>query len=170
MDGAYLLWDSLLLELSPQQSAFLPCFLEALLGAMSQYSPSQQADKNAGKEALHLWLLHIACSATWTQVRKETSLDVSAWLMKQCCLQPGYWSYKIGQALLEKGDSDFAEAWSDLLEASLVGGSDAEDMDVEHAGARARPSSDQDPATSEDVDGQDWRIALMPPSLPIGVV
>lgn len=89
--------------------------------------------------------------------------------MKQCCLHPGYWSYKTGQALLEEGDSEFVDAWADLLEASAVKSPEADDtgMDVDVAGGDTPRSSNEGRPAAE---SQSWRIALMPASLPIGVV
>lgn len=161
MQGAYLLWDPLLLSLSSQQPAFTLLFTSSLFAEMSQCSP--RADQDPAKEAMHLWLLHIACSDIWDRV------DLPSWLMKQCCLHPGYWSYKTGQALLEEGDNEFFDAWADLLEASAVRSPEADDtgMDADVAsGDTPRSSNEGRPAA----ESQSWRIALMPPSLPIGVV
>lgn len=170
MQGAYLLWDSLLLQLCSQQSNCLLALLEALFAAMTRHAPDQAIERDAGKAALHLWLLHIACSDVWLEARRDSALDSPAWLIKQCCLQPSHWSYKLGETLLEEGDAVFAEAWSDLLEASDVGASATDEMDVEAVDGAALSKSLEGPIVDDESPDPGWRIALMPPSLPIGVV
>lgn len=170
MHGAYLLWDALLLELSFRQPRFLSSLMDALFAAILKYGPNHSAEEDPSKEAVHLWLLHIACSDAWQQIRSTQSTGMSSWLMKQCCLQPGYWSYKIGQALLEEDDAQFVDAWSDLLQASAVGASEEDGMDVDAADGEAAHGPNEDLLANEEAEGQGWRIAIMPPSAPIGVV
>ena len=169
MQGAYLLWDDLLQNLCSRQPLFLGCLLEALLAALTRHTLGQEARTDSGKEALHLWLLHITYSDVWLRSRQKTALDVPAWLVKQCCLHPGYWSQRLGEQIIEQGDDDFAETWSDLLAASSVTVA-TDEMEIDAVRGSSIPVSRDEAIVDDHDDGYGWRFEVMPRSLPIGVV
>ncbi|KAM0722736.1 hypothetical protein Q7P37_002177 [Cladosporium fusiforme] len=181
MNGAYLLWDGLLQSFSKRQSNFLPTLLKGIHTAMIQPGTYHQVSHDPEKEALHHWLLHIATSDVWSKVRRETGNEVDAQLMTLCCLHPSHWSQSLGEELLQAGDEIFVESWSDLLMASAIAGSammaetgnDITTQDVDMSNG------------AQDIDGSvvgtdfrsdagaslpAWREALMPPTVPIGLV
>lgn len=179
MNGAYLLWDGLLQALSTQQQ-FLPTLLKGMHARMNQLSTRHQFSHDPEKESLHHWLLHIATSDAWSQIRRASKSDVDSDLMTLCCLHPSYWSQALGEELLEAGDEAFTESWSDLLSASaMAGGSEGMGAETNTASPEVDMAEDAEVEGSEEVDdgrsdaGEDlaaWREALMPPSVPIGVV
>ena len=169
MQGAYLLWDRLLLSLCDRQPGYLQTLLETFFTALVRHTSNQQPEKDTHKEATYLWLLHIAMSRDWTKLYRLNAFDVPSWLARQCCLQPGYWSYKLGKTMLEHCGNDFADTWSEVLDASAVnaetGGPEVQMRDVSESHETLEPPSD---GVVDDAIG--WRIALMPSSTPIGVV
>lgn len=180
MNGAYLLWDSLLQELSKQQSKFLPLLLKSMHAAMNQPSPWYQISQDPGKEALHHWLLHIATSDAWAQARQHGDIEVDSQLMPLCCLHPSHWSHALGEELLEAGTEDFTESWSDLLVASSIGGAvdmeavgaaeSTQDVDMAEFQTLQNSMPDEDTQSDIVVDMAGWREALKAPTVPIGVV
>lgn len=180
MNGAYLLWDGLLQALSKQQSLFLPQLLKSMHAAMNQPSSHYQISQDPGKEALHHWLLHIATSDVWEQARQQTGVEVDSQLMTLCCLHPSHWSHALGEELLEAGNEDFAESWSDLLLASSIGGAtdadaagtaaQAEDVEMVKNQASENSMPDEDTHSDTVMNTAGWREALTAPKVPIGVI
>lgn len=183
MNGAYLLWDALLQAISKRQHLFLSKLISGMHTRLNQPSGYHNVLQDPEKEALHLWLLHIASADVWSQVRRSTGTDVGADLMTLCCLHPSPWSHAIGNALLEGGDEAFVESWADLLSASAMAGSmevdvagDAQDADM---GEAREPEDSQELENNvTDVESQPeavvdlapWREASKAPRVPIGVV
>lgn len=137
------------------------------------------------KEALHLWLLHIATSDAWSQTRRSTGAEVDGDLMTLCCLHPSPWSHALGNALLEAGNDAFVDSWADLLSASAIAGSmeveveaggdsgDAQDADMGEAQETQEAADDipdEDAHSEAAADLAAWREALKAPRVPIGVV
>jgi hypothetical protein len=179
MNGAYLLWDALLQALSKRQHLFLSSLVNGMHTRLNQPSGYHNALQDPEKEALHLWLLHIASADSWSQARRSTGTDVEADLMTLCCLHPSPWSHAIGNALLEGGNEAFVDSWADLLSASAMAGAmelevadDAQDADMGETQEPADVMSEVEtqPQPEPVADLAAWREALKTPRVPIGVV
>jgi hypothetical protein len=181
MNGAYLLWDALLQAISKRQHLFLSKLITGMHTRLNQPSGYHNVLQDPEKEALHLWLLHIASADVWSQARRSTGIDVEADLMTLCCLHPSPWSHAIGNALLESGDEAFVESWEDLLSASAMAGSmevdvagDTQDADADMGEAQEPEDNVADVESHPDpepvADLAPWREALKAPKVPIGVV
>jgi hypothetical protein len=183
MNGAYLLWDALLQAISKRQHLFLSKLISGMHTRLNQPSGYHNVLQDPEKEALHLWLLHIASADVWSQARRSTGTDAEADLMTLCCLHPSPWSHAIGNALLEGGDEAFVESWADLLSASAMAGSmevdiagDTQDANMDEAQGSEENVADivshpePEPEPESVVDLAPWREALKAPRVPIGVV
>jgi hypothetical protein len=179
MNGAYLLWDALLQALSKRQHLFLSSLISGMHTRLNQPSGYHNVLQDPEKEALHLWLLHIASADVWSQARRSTGTDVEADLMTLCCLHPSPWSHAIGNALLEAGNEAFVDSWADLLSASAMAGSmdldvsgDVKDADMGETEATADAMSEVEtqPQPEPAAGLAAWREALKAPRVPIGVV
>ena len=178
MNGAYLLWDALLQAISKRQHLFLSTLISGMHTRLNQPSGYHNILQDPEKEALHLWLLHIASADVWSQARRSTGTDAEADLMTLCCLHPSPWSHAIGNALLETGDDAFVDSWADLLSASAmagsmeldIGGGDAEDADMGETQEPVDNMTDVESQPAVVVDLAAWREALKAPRVPIGVV
>lgn len=181
MNGAYLLWDALLQAISKRQHLFLSTLMSGMHERLNQPSGYHNVLQDPEKEALHLWLLHIASADVWKQARRSTGTDAETELMTLCCLHPSPWSQAVGNALLEGGNETFVESWADLLSASAMAGSmevdvagDTQDADMDEAqkpeydvaDVESHPESEPEPVA----DLAPWREALKAPRVPIGVV
>ncbi|KAL1639214.1 rRNA-processing protein las1 [Diplodia intermedia] len=118
LDGAHLIWDSLLCRLSSELQ-----YVETLVEHMFRYmlQPSKaDAKSDAFKAAMYNWILHVLTSEAWSS---SCSGDVRQHLwsttMTACMTQPSYWSKKLAKELLLEGDDDFQDEWLPILEASL---------------------------------------------------
>lgn len=183
MNGAYMLWDGLLQAVSKRQSSFLSTLISSMHARLNQPSGYHNVLQDPEKEALNLWLLHIASSDAWSQNRRSSDADVEADLMTLCCLNPSPWSHALGNAMLEAGNEAFVESWADLLSASAIAGSMEGDADmvgdVEDADQDADMAEAHEPMESvSDIDCQSeaaadlasWREPFKAPRVPIGVV
>lgn len=185
MNGAYLLWDALLQAISKRQSAFLSTLISSMHARLNQPSGYHNVLQDPEKEALYLWLLHIASSDAWSQIRRSSDADVEGDLMTLCCLHPSPWSHALGNAMLEAGNEAFVESWADLMSASAIAGSMEVDVDVDGDAPKQEEDWDADMAEAQesidsvsDVDcrseaGADlasWREPFKAPRVPIGVV
>jgi hypothetical protein len=183
MNGAYFMWDGILQAISKRQNLFLSTLVTGMHTRLNQPSAYHNALQDPEKEALHLWLLHIASSDAWSSVHRSTGVDVDADLMTLCCLHPSPWSHALGNALLEAGNEAFVESWTDLLEASAIAGSmqldtgsdgqeadDGQDANMGEAEEPAADISDVDAHSEASADLAAWREALKAPRVPIGVV
>lgn len=183
MNGAYLLWDGLLQAVSKRQNTFLSALVTGIQTRLNQPSAYHNVLQDPEKEALHLWLLHIATSDAWSQTCRSTGTEVDGDLMTLCCLHPSPWSHALGNALLEAGNDAFAESWADLLSASAIAGSmevevgggsgDTKDADMGEAQEvqeAADDIPDEDTHSEAAADLAAWREALKVPRVPIGVV
>lgn len=100
--------------------------------------------------------------------------------MSLCCTYPSHWSQSLGEELLEAGEDDFSDLWSDVLMASAITGSAGFEtsniipvQDVEMSGGAegldgSVLGSDRRSDAGAALPG--WREAEMPPAVPIGMV
>jgi hypothetical protein len=183
MNGAYFMWDGILQAISKRQHPFLSTLVTGMHTRLNQPNACYNVLQDPEKEALHMWLLHIASSDAWSPVHRSTGIDVDADLMTLCCLHPSPWSHALGNSLLEAGNEAFVESWTDLLEASAIAGSmqldagndgqdvdDAQDANMVETQEPADEMSDVDAHSEAAADLAAWREALKAPRVPIGVV
>ena len=172
LDGAYLIWDELLIDISSRLHRYLPCIVRSLLRSLvarNSVDPASDVDK----EALAAWLCHVMSTAKFMSIKAVDKDALVAEIMKCCCLHPGYWTQGVGRKLLEISDKSVQDEWEDLLEASAItsGGGPMEEAvpEVNRSGF-GEPEKDA-------LDGEDeiravggWSRAIAPISVPIGVV
>ena len=172
MDGAYLIWDELLVALT----CSIPAFLQALVDALFQrliVPTATDAASDVDKEALAMWLVHVTSYERYLSTTGNQSDRVEAVAMKWCCLHAGHWSQHVGSHVLETCNESVRDAWQDLFEASLIS-TEARPKglaggDAQVAGADAAVDikiADED--SIEPVSG--WLRAPASTSVPIGVV
>lgn len=177
LDGAYLMWDSLLKAISTQQKRFLPAFIKVLRRAIAEPSTGQSED-NVEKEALCMWLVHTTSKKkSWTALPTSDLDALRKETVKWSCSHPGYWSHFLGSNLINACGPDFASIWEDMLEASRFGEGSAGAASSD--GAESERASSPEPEELEDVDDQGggdgngrwrWKRAKVAPTLPIGTV
>jgi ribosomal biogenesis protein LAS1 len=170
MDGAYLIWDDVLLAISSRLHLFLPAFVRHLLQGLTTRT-AIEPENDVDKEALSMWLLHVMNSGDFMFIKDRDALVAD--VMKCCCLHPGYWTQGVGRKLLEISDKSVQDEWKDLLEASQIT-SEEEPMEEVVPGLipAGLGNSEKDEVGGEDeiraVGG--WLRAIAPMSVPIGVV
>lgn len=182
MNGAFILWDDLLLAITLNHHDLLSAIIERMVSSLSKPVSQEVAAQDPEQEAVYLWLVHITTSGPWSPVRKGNASSSAANVMSRCCLHPGYWPHKVGEALLAAGDDDFLETWSDTLKASAIAkdgdssSSDDSDAEMEDVSTKTFKSNTQtakgaldlvDPMASLVPVG--WQEMLVPPSAPIGM-
>jgi ribosomal biogenesis protein LAS1 len=133
-----------------------------------------EPSKDAFKEALAIWLLHLVASDSLGRSIPDVERDLEAEVMKWCCLHPGYWSEQIGIKLLEQSGVSLSDEWEVLFEASRIG-EGHEVAEGVSSGAQRWEMVDStgvavvDGSTSLESKGS-WKRVMMPPTVPIGVV
>ena len=175
LDGAYLIWDDLLSNVSTALRGFLPAFREYLLEALTRPETTEPKG-NVVKEALAMWVLHLL------DIQPGARGAFSANIMKWCCLHPGYWTQRVGKEVLEDGDRSLLDDWQDLFEASsLETAADREESDTRNGDIRSSPRDISEriapsgsPKRTRDFEEEhqldSWTRATVPVSAPIGVV
>ncbi|GIZ37157.1 hypothetical protein CKM354_000061500 [Cercospora kikuchii] len=167
LDGAYLMWDSLLRDIVASSPSFLPVLQQSMLAILT-HQEMEGTEQDATREAICMWLLHMtdynASAEQQTAYRRE--------MITMCCMHLGYWLTWLGKRLLETSGSDFRTDYQDLFEASRD----------EHAAAEG---AKEDTIMHDDIAGRDaigdvsaggfdqstgWERALPPIAVPIGVV
>lgn len=183
MDGAFVMWDALLVNLTTLERTFLPTLVTRLLADLT-IDVSVQQEKSTDSEAMCLWLVHLTTSEGFQETARAVNQDLQAAAMKACCLHPGYWTHQLGQRLVEK-DAKLRSDWQDLFEASML--RPAGEIDVYAGADEGSTASSRDrlagdakiagtgPVSQEHGGGigagfAGWRRAPMSPQVPIGVV
>ncbi|OQN97444.1 hypothetical protein B0A48_16603 [Cryoendolithus antarcticus] len=174
LGGAFMIWDDLLIDMTDSPSTLRTMTKTIFARMITPVSAHKTSD--IGSDALCIWLAHIASSETWQAMRGAVSFDVRTDLMRECCVQPGHWSYLLGTALLKSSRDDmFIEAWSDLLRASAVN-IDGADTNIETDDVSNGISSlmETDAEAGSFAEASDlatsWQRALFAPQAAIGVV
>ncbi|KAK5167769.1 rRNA-processing protein las1 [Saxophila tyrrhenica] len=173
LDGAFLLWDDLLSNLANHLPGFRRMLLTSLLASIGAHTATNPAG-DVQKEALSRWLLRALFEYDYADTEPHLQVQVMKW----CCLHPGHWSEWIGREILQRHDSEpgFSEEWSEIFEASLLGGAITsrvpgeevdEDTRMEEGLVNGKDTVDVE---REIVEAQSWHRALTPMALPIGVV
>lgn len=171
MDGAYMIWDDLLLSISSTLQAFLPALITSLLHNLT-IAIATDPVTDVDKEALAMWLLHVMVKGNFAVAAQCDQEVLLASIVKWCCLHPGHWTQYVGRELLEASDESVQEAWRDLFEASLIRPDTATTEDMPSHAPRLDADVLDRQATKEDAieAAKSWSRAVIPGSLPIGVV
>lgn len=176
IEGAYLIWDDLLQDISAHLHGFSSAFVRSLLQAMTT-SASTDPQSDVNKEAFAMWVHHVLCSDKPFSHNHRDDHAAVVEAMRWCCLHPGHWTEHVGRELLETGDGSFQAEWKDLFEASLVSrGGEHVDVNVPGSDVEMQRGGIDDPARTSQVelvvDGAtgSWARAVAPVSVPIGVV
>lgn len=172
LEGAFLIWDKLLHELSDRLYRFWSSLEMYLLESLSR-SESVDPCRNSEKEAVAMWILHLLDTK-----HDERKISVET-VVKWCCLHPGYWAQWLGERVLQDADEDLKSNWEDLFRASLTSvpadgattAGDAAPIDGE-IGERASVMNEQIGSGNLEAvhTAQSWTRAILPASVPIGVV
>ena len=177
LEGAYLIWDDLLQDISDRLSGFLAAFVRSLLLGLTSASTTDP-QRDLDEEALAMWLLHILSGEEYFALGRGNKHSLYVEAMKWCCLHPGHWTERIARELLNRGDGAFQADWNDLFEASLVR---AEPMTPE-AGMPEKALENRvgEFMDTEQITGMEsrevnrvaegWRRAVAPISVPVGIV
>ncbi|KAH9830391.1 Pre-rRNA-processing protein las1 [Teratosphaeria destructans] len=176
MEGAFKIWDELLTAIDQSVSqlrseSLTPLLAKHLLEAL----PSQTTESDVHAENIYLWLLHLIDDHANPELRAE--------VMRYCCLYASYWTGRLGETLLSSGDESFKDDWEDLFAASRIAdgepeqgvqdeaADDDEEMsDVDAAAAKLNRELNSTSSHGAGYTGGGWRLAAIPPRVPIGVV
>lgn len=120
LDGAFLIWDPLLQEMSRDKKRFLQVLINSILHLLDQ-TPMHGADANADAEALCLWLIHFVDPQSWAVLVLAEKQLIRTHIVKWCCTHPGHWAQYLGAAILRSGGEEFERVWADILNAGLLG-------------------------------------------------
>ena len=176
LEGAYLIWDELLHNLSAQLHKFLSALVRSLMQALTKETfldPQTDADK----EAYAMWLLHVLDSDSSKSSSNEEVHSLQVEVLRWCCLHPGLWAARIGRELLSRGDESMQRDWRDLFEASLSRGGAVpveagvleKDFEAEGQGA-GYLERDKVAVREADSRVEGWVRAVAPVLVPIGKV
>ncbi|KAF2762794.1 Las1-domain-containing protein [Pseudovirgaria hyperparasitica] len=126
MEGAFLLWNPLFLQLDIYQ----PRFLSALVSSMTQLmnaSTAHRVSLDPVKEAMFAWLHHILTAPAWGKHRayEHGFRDLKTQILADCFSNFTHWSQKLAAAVLETAADDeeedgvFAD-WAPVMEACMA--------------------------------------------------
>ncbi|KAI7201740.1 hypothetical protein D0869_12302 [Hortaea werneckii] len=171
MGPAITLWSSLLDLLATSIPDFRPTLIRHALSVLSSAdAASAKADQDADAEGLYLWTRHFL----------ESEGERGAVLaLRWCCLYPGYWTRKLGEDIVARSDDEFVHVWKGLFESSALRDADPvvseavpseRQQEVEMNGSQDGVRGDISVSGSNELGSGGWRRAVVPPSVPIGVV
>ena len=167
MDGAYLIWDGLLSDLSLSTPGFLPSLVKRLLSGLADVADSSD-EQDSRTEAIYLWIVHFLEAGAYQGV---VDARLRTAVIKTCCLHPGYWTQILGQRILDQ-DEDLKLDWQELFEASLL----RQDQDQpQEVGAGSAIAAFSKARVDEFASGRSnaacsWQRAPLQPRVPIGVI
>ncbi|RMY93090.1 hypothetical protein D0862_09324 [Hortaea werneckii] len=171
MGPAITLWSGLLDLLATTIPDFRLALIRHALSVLSSTdAASPNPDQDADAEGLYLWTRHFLDS------EGERGAVLA---LRWCCLYPGYWTRKLGEDILARGDEEFVHVWKGLFESSAlrdVGSSASEagtsqsQLEVELNGSQDRVGRESSGSGSNELGSGGWRRAVVPPSVPMGVV
>ncbi|RMY46742.1 hypothetical protein D0863_15783 [Hortaea werneckii] len=171
MGPAITLWSSLLDLLATSIPDFRPTLIRHALSVLSfADAASAKADQDADAEGVYLWTRHFL----------ESEGERGAVLaLRWCCLYPGYWTRKLGEDILAGSDDEFVHVWKGLFESSALrdadpvtseAGTSQSQQEVELNGSQDGVRRGSSVSSPTELGSGGWRRAVVPPSVPIGVV
>lgn len=174
MEGAYLVWNPLLMAICQDHSSFLGQLISKLLDPLT-ISHTAADIEDVDREAMTLWLISLteypsSASNSSQRVRATTKTAANqyrAQILKICCLYPDIWTQQLGKELLRTSDSEIAENWTELVAAV--------DFNTESASSLIDEASlDSMMAQRSELTHRrhnaPWTRAIVVPRVPIGVV
>ncbi|KAI6808350.1 hypothetical protein KC364_g12884 [Hortaea werneckii] len=172
MGPAITLWAGLLDLLATNIPGFRPTLIRHCLSVLSSAdaAAAANADQDADAEGLYLWTRH------FLEAEGERG-DVLA--LRWCCLYPGYWTRKLGEDILARSDEEFVHVWRGLFESSALRDADLvasesvpaySQQEVELNASLDGVRGDSSVSNPNELAAGGWRRAIVPPSVPIGVV
>ncbi|GAB7357901.1 hypothetical protein MBLNU230_g0069t1 [Neophaeotheca triangularis] len=165
INGAFLVWDGLIFELLERLQGFAGILIQALLVASSEQFPAT----DGARMAFCWWVYHLIEQ----QHSQERAYQWSSRAMKHCCLYPGGTSQELGQRVLDGADVAFREVWGDIFAASKLREAGSATDAPRPQGREASVEDSDDTSTDsmqQDTESGGWSRAVLPPSVPIGVV
>ncbi|KAI7068862.1 hypothetical protein KC365_g16711 [Hortaea werneckii] len=171
MGPAITLWSSLLDLLATTIPDFRLTLIRHALSVLSSAdAASAKADQDADAEGLYLW----------TRQFLESEGERGAVLaLRWCCLYPGHWTRKLGEDILARSDDEFVHVWKGLFESSALrdagsvtseAGTSQSQQEVELNGSQDGVRRGSSVSSATELGSGGWRRAVVPPSVPIGVV
>ncbi|GAB1737898.1 hypothetical protein NU219Hw_g2370t1 [Hortaea werneckii] len=171
MGPAITLWSGLLDLLGTTIPDFRLALIRHALSVLSSTdAASPNPDQDADAEGLYLWTRHFLDS------EGERGAVLA---LRWCCLYPAYWTRKLGEEILARGDEEFVHVWKGLFESSALGdvgsvvsegGTSQSKLEVELNGSDDGVRRESSGSGSNELGSGGWRRAVVPPSVPIGVV
>ncbi|KAI7020341.1 hypothetical protein KC355_g2775 [Hortaea werneckii] len=171
MGPAITLWSGLLDLLATTIADFRLTLIRHALSVLSSAdAASANADQDADAEGLYLWTCHFLDS------EGERGAVLA---LRWCCLYPGYWTGKLGHDILARSDEEFVHVWKGLFESSALRDADPVaseavpsecQQEIEMNGFQDGVRGDSRVLSSNELGSGGWRRAVVPPSVPIGVV
>jgi ribosomal biogenesis protein LAS1 len=172
LQGAYLIWDDLLIMLASGSSLFIEAFLERAISHNARLTTTDEDQDRADptKWAIYRWIMHVLDSESWLEMRGESPVLFEILALRECILNPNtQWSHELAKEILEDAEMDVRATWKSLVEASALLG----DHDAEAEEAATKETKRTGDVEMEDVpSGQGgWRRETGAwESLPIGIV
>lgn len=117
MEGAFLLWDNLLSQLSYHQPGFIQAMIKHMQARLA--GPASVAlETDPTREALCEWITHILTSDPWSVFAKNSLVKLQQDVMEECFVCPTRWSLVLARNILSCADNKFVEDWQPILEAA----------------------------------------------------
>ena len=107
LQGAYVLWDDLLLQLAKKSDVFIDVFLEWAIAhnAAFKTTDSDQDASDPAKSAVSLWVIHILYSDEWQEGRRHSGTEWESTAARECSLYANdEWSQKLSREMASKSD------------------------------------------------------------------
>ncbi|CAK4030148.1 Pre-rRNA-processing las1 [Lecanosticta acicola] len=169
LDGAFMLWDDLLKQISITNKRLWKALIEGMLQRTSSLLPVHDVER----EAMCLWIDHILADSSSMLVRSERPI-LERVVMQWCCMYSSRWTNFLGTKLLRLGSTSFREEWEDLLAAARLSpeGESADSSFTMVADGLFDGSEAIDNTTDMDIvkDLGSWVRAAAPIEAPFGVV
>jgi len=119
MDGAFLLWDELLVRLSNDMPRFLRLLVLRLVDLMTAPSPLE-TETDPFKEAAYFWLRHICMDPKWTSDALNSVQKRHVAVLQSCFETPTFWSLRLAQDVIDAAAPGVKADWEPVLQACIA--------------------------------------------------
>ncbi|THW14121.1 Las1-domain-containing protein [Aureobasidium pullulans] len=157
LQGAYLIWDELLIMLASGSSQFTEAFFERAIAHNAKLTTTNEDRDRADptKWAMYRWIMHVLDSDAWLEMRGESPILYETLALRECVLHPNtQWSHELAEEILEDAEMDVQTTWKSLIKASAL--PDGHSIDVEEEASKETKKTDD--VKMEDVPSeQGWR-------------
>ncbi|KAI5200731.1 Las1-domain-containing protein [Aureobasidium subglaciale] len=134
LQGAYLIWDELLIMLAAGSSLFLEAFFERAIAHNAKLTTTNEDQDRADptKWAIYRWIMHVLDSDSWLEARGDSPVLFEILALRECILHPNaQWSHKLAAEILEDAEVDVQSTWKSLVKASALYVDDEEEATKE---------------------------------------